>query len=85
MRNPPVHRLLTAAPEMISLRVRSLAELSKSLARYAAQRWARIADADTIRNLEAIAIFSVLGFLLALNLTLWFPDHGILIEQYNQY
>jgi hypothetical protein len=36
-------------------------------------------------DLLAIALFCVIGLLIALNLMFRFPDYGALFEQYNQF
>ena len=36
-------------------------------------------------DLQMILAFCLIGFLLALNLMLRFPDFGAIIEQYNQF
>ena len=47
--------------------------------------WSRLVTAIANPDLHAIVAFCLIGFLLALNLILRFPDFGAVIEQYNQF
>jgi hypothetical protein len=52
----------------------------------AAERlWPRFVAAITDPDLLGVVAFCAIGFLLALNLMLRFPDFGAVIEQYNQF
>jgi hypothetical protein len=48
-------------------------------------QWTRFVAAATNPDLLAVVAFCVIGFLLAFNLMLRFPDLGAVIEQYNQF
>jgi uncharacterized membrane protein YdfJ with MMPL/SSD domain len=50
-----------------------------------ATEWSRLFTAITNPDLHAVVAFCLIGFLLALNLILRFPDFGAVIEQYNQF
>ncbi len=47
--------------------------------------WRRTVAAIASPDLLAIVAFCVIGFLLALNFILRFPDFGAVIQQYNQF
>jgi hypothetical protein len=47
--------------------------------------WSRLFAIITDLDTQAVVAFSLIGFLLAFNLILRFPDAGALIEQYNQF
>jgi hypothetical protein len=47
--------------------------------------WPRLITAIANPDLHAVVAFCLIGFLLALNLILRFPDFGAVIEQYNQF
>jgi hypothetical protein len=47
--------------------------------------WHRAVAAIMTPDLSAVIAFCLIGFLLALNLILRFPDFGTVIEQYNQF
>jgi hypothetical protein len=47
--------------------------------------WHRIIAAITNPDFQAVLAFCLIGFLLALNLMMRFPDLGAVIEQYNQF
>ena len=47
--------------------------------------WSRLVTAIANPDLHAVVAFCLIGFLLALNLILRFPDFGAVIEQYNQF
>jgi hypothetical protein len=53
-------------------------------ARIAKTAWRAVAAIMT-PDLLAVVAFCLIGFLLALNLILRFPDFGAVIEQYNQF
>ena len=47
--------------------------------------WSRLVTAIANPDLHAVVAFCLIGFLLALNFILRFPDFGAVIEQYNQF
>jgi uncharacterized membrane protein YdfJ with MMPL/SSD domain len=47
--------------------------------------WSRLVTAIANPDLHAVVAFCLIGFLIALNLILRFPDFGAVIEQYNQF
>jgi hypothetical protein len=47
--------------------------------------WDRLVTAITDPHLLTVAALSTIGFLIAINLMLRFPDIGAIIEQYNQF
>jgi hypothetical protein len=47
--------------------------------------WHRAVATIMTSDLSAVVAFCLIGFLLALNLILRFPDFGAVIEQYNQF
>lgn len=47
--------------------------------------WSRLVTAIANPDLHAVVAFCLIGFLLALNLILRFPDFGAVIEQFNQF
>jgi hypothetical protein len=58
---------------------------TKSPASIAKTAWHRTVAAIMTPDLSAVIAFCLIGFLLALNLILRFPDLGAVIEQYNQF
>lgn len=50
-----------------------------------ATEWFRLVTAIANPDLHGVVAFCLIGFLLALNLILRFPDFGTVIEQYNQF
>ena len=47
--------------------------------------WSQLVTAIANPDLHAVVAFCLIGFLVALNLILRFPDFGAVIEQYNQF
>lgn len=47
--------------------------------------WNRIVAAMTNPNFLAVVMFCVVGFLVAVNLILRFPDFGLTVEQFGQF
>ena len=47
--------------------------------------WLQTVGTILTPDLSAVVAFCLIGFLLALNLMLRFPDLGAVIEQYNQF
>ena len=54
-------------------------------ASFAKTAWHRAVAAIMTPDLSAVVAFCLIGFLLALNFILRFPDFGAVIEQYNQF
>ena len=47
--------------------------------------WSQLVTAIANPDLHAVVAFCLIGFLVALNLILRFPNFGAVIEQYNQF
>ena len=65
--------------------VRGSARLNGRRAEVVDGGWSRIIAAAMNPDFQAVLAFCLIGFLIALNLMLRFPDFGALIEQYNQF